>query len=315
MPVQPPAQRCHHEDWGAPESTLYRSRLLSIGKFRCPIDHPAFHRDAMNKGHLVVFPRTSVIIEQAGARPVVADPNTAVLYNDRQEYRRQANHAKGDRCEWFAFGAGTVVEAMAQADPSVHEREDRPFHTNQAFPDRMTYLYQRELVNYLERSPAPDPLLVDEFALCVLSRLFADPLRGGSGKSAPARERQIALVNAARQLLAHDVGASFSLSDLANRLACSEFHLSRAFSAAVGVSLHRYRDQLRLRSALQRLADSDDALTTIALDLGYSSHSHFGARFRQAFGLTPSRYRGQASLRLAAQLRKNLIAGLPAILE
>jgi AraC-like DNA-binding protein len=29
-------------------------------------------------------------------------------------------------------------------------------------------------------------------------------------------------------------------------------------------------------------------LTRLALDLGYSSHSHFTASFRRAFGLTPS---------------------------
>jgi AraC-like DNA-binding protein len=32
-------------------------------------------------------------------------------------------------------------------------------------------------------------------------------------------------------------------------------------------------------------------LTTLALNLGFSSHSHFSAVFRRAFGLTPSQFR------------------------
>jgi AraC-like DNA-binding protein len=58
-----------------------------------------------------------------------------------------------------------------------------------------------------------------------------------------------------------------------------------------GTTLAAYRGQLRLRLALERLRDSRSDLTTIAYDLGYSSHSHFTMAFRQAFGTTPSEFR------------------------
>jgi len=57
-----------------------------------------------------------------------------------------------------------------------------------------------------------------------------------------------------------------------------------------GASLHQYRDQLRLHAALNRLEGGQD-LTTIGLDVGYSSHSHFTAAFRRTFGHPPSRLR------------------------
>jgi AraC-like DNA-binding protein len=56
------------------------------------------------------------------------------------------------------------------------------------------------------------------------------------------------------------------------------------------VPLQRYVTQLRLARALIELPDSDD-LTALALDLGFSSHSHFTLAFRRAFGCTPSRFR------------------------
>jgi len=36
---------------------------------------------------------------------------------------------------------------------------------------------------------------------------------------------------------------------------------------------------------------SADDLTSLALDLGFSSHSHFTLAFRRAFGCTPSQFR------------------------
>ncbi|MEM9383862.1 MAG: AraC family transcriptional regulator [Pseudomonadota bacterium] len=313
MPSCPPGNDpADPERYLAPERRIYRSPLLAIGKFRCPLGHPAFHGGAVNNGNLVVFPRTSVIIEQTGARPLVADPNTAVLYNDRQEYRREANSQEGDRCEWFAFGDATVVEVMARRDPSVLERVERPFHTNHAFADRRTYLLQRQLVTYLDGTPQPDLLLVDELALRVLAKVVQrvpPEVPGRGARVARSRPRaRVELANAARRLLALQYATPANLSTLAEQLSCSEYHLCRTFSSCFGTSLHRYRDQLRLRSALQWLTDTTAPLTAIALELGYSSHSHFGARFRTAFAMSPSRFRRRASGSLVAQLRKNLIA-------
>jgi AraC-like DNA-binding protein len=48
--------------------------------------------------------------------------------------------------------------------------------------------------------------------------------------------------------------------------------------------------QLRLARALIELPHAND-LTQLALDLGFSSHSHFAASFRRAFGSTPSAFR------------------------
>jgi AraC-like DNA-binding protein len=62
------------------------------------------------------------------------------------------------------------------------------------------------------------------------------------------------------------------------------------FQQQTGMPVHRYLTQLRLRAALERLADADD-ITSLAIDLGFSSHSHFTDVFRREFGKTPSEYR------------------------
>jgi len=66
----------------------------------------------------------------------------------------------------------------------------------------------------------------------------------------------------------------------------------RLFHRQTGTTLHAYRNQLRLRAALERLTDPGVDLLDTALDLGYSSHSHFTETFRRSFGITPFTGRG-----------------------
>jgi AraC-like DNA-binding protein len=64
----------------------------------------------------------------------------------------------------------------------------------------------------------------------------------------------------------------------------SPFHLAHVFSKEVGTSVYRYAIRLRLANALNAVLDSNVDLTSIALDTGFASHSHFTARFREFFG-------------------------------
>jgi transcriptional regulator GlxA family with amidase domain len=80
------------------------------------------------------------------------------------------------------------------------------------------------------------------------------------------------------------------------------------FNREVGTSVYRYAVGLRLAKALDAVLDSNLDLTSIALDAGFSSHSHFTARFRAFFGLTPLALRRSASPGKAAELRKFVTA-------
>jgi AraC family transcriptional regulator len=49
-----------------------------------------------------------------------------------------------------------------------------------------------------------------------------------------------------------------------------------------------------LRVALERLSEGDCDLTELALNLGFSSHSHFTDAFKREFGRTPSEEKATA---------------------
>jgi AraC family transcriptional regulator len=54
--------------------------------------------------------------------------------------------------------------------------------------------------------------------------------------------------------------------------------------------LYRYQLRLRLARSLDLLNQYDD-LTALALEVGFSSHSHFTAAFRRTYGRTPSAFK------------------------
>lgn len=103
--------------------------------------------------------------------------------------------------------------------------------------------------------------------------------------------RQMPLTGAvarAKRLLREtaDRDTRLSLHELADAVSRSPFHLARNFRQQTGLSLHQYRQHLRLASAMERLADGDTDLAGIAHDLGYCSQSHLGAVFRREVGVT-----------------------------
>ncbi|NQW09091.1 MAG: helix-turn-helix transcriptional regulator [Alphaproteobacteria bacterium] len=68
--------------------------------------------------------------------------------------------------------------------------------------------------------------------------------------------------------------------------------LARLFQRDCGMSFGHWRQRRRLLAALERLA-AGEAVTTVALDLGYASPSAFIVMFRRALGVAPTRYLGE----------------------
>jgi AraC-like DNA-binding protein len=281
---------------------VFQSPLVRIGRWRCPAEHPIFNDSGPIPEALFVFPRGGVWIQHDSGRPFVADANTVAYYNKGQCYTRRRLSEWGDQCEWFAVAPEAVAETLAQHEPAAIDRPERPFCFTHGPSDPKSYLRQRTVFEHVSREPLADRLFVEEQVLTVL----ADVARLAyvhQGAEPPRRVRTpppVDLVEAARDVIARRFTENLSLSEIARHVGASVFHLARIFKARTGFSLHAYRNQLRLREALQRLAprraqkpaERPEDLVHIALDLGFSSHSHFTECFHRNFGKTPSAVRG-----------------------
>lgn len=139
-----------------------------------------------------------------------------------------------------------------------------------------------------------DPAMVDaaleERVVWWLAALVRPCARHAAPATSLTRRTRDA-VHDVERVLSERWGEAVSLSDLSRAVGLSVFHLCRAFRRLTGRTMHEYRETLRLRDSLDALQQGRRPITDIALDAGFSSHSHYTAAFRRAFGQTPSAIR------------------------
>jgi AraC-like DNA-binding protein len=137
-----------------------------------------------------------------------------------------------------------------------------------------------------------DTLAAETLTLALLQRTLDQP----TSHAAAGRVGRRKLVDRAKLVLSSDLGRRWTLAEVAAHAGASPVYLTQMFQQVDGLPLYRYQMRLRLARALDLLGDYFD-LTGLALDLGFSSHSHFSAAFKQAYGQTPLEFQRSAGLR------------------
>ena len=225
-------------------------------------------------------------------------PHPTTFYNAWHPYRRNLIDPRGDECEFLSVSEGLLLDASQSHGGSIIDEPGRPFAVSHAPCPPRVYLKQRAL---FESSLAAeiDPLSVEEQYLLLVHEI----IHSGQNFSVPAADHacpfQREQVATAKQYMAANYCQGLKLPEIAASADCSVYHLCRIFKKFAGVTVHQFLTQLRLRNALERLLDSDRSILNVALDLGFSSQSHFTSAFRMAFGLSPGelrKTRGQSIL-------------------
>jgi AraC-like DNA-binding protein len=91
-------------------------------------------------------------------------------------------------------------------------------------------------------------------------------------------------------LLKQNLAEPPSLEELGKKIGCSHFYLSRVFSTQTGQTITQYLRRLRMEKAAELLKSGEYNVTEAALEVGYSSLSHFSAAFHETFGCCPGLY-------------------------
>jgi AraC family transcriptional regulator len=303
--------------------TLYDSPLVSVSDYRCRIGCGAPGGEEQPDANKIVLLRSGAFRKHFGRRSVTADVNQAVFFSKESIYRVSHPADCGDRGTIFIAPPRILNDIIRELDPTVDRRPERPFPFVTGPCASGVFWRHRELAQRLETledsqtslagPAAPDPLWVDVTAL----QLIADVLEAAfarHGLASPSDKRRrdgteadhADRVEAAKTYLASRMSERVTLDDLARAVGASPFHLARLFQQRTGAPVHRYLMCLRLRASLERLADGANDLTALALELGFSSHSHFTDSFRREFGRTPSAVRRGAGRRGLREMSKNL---------
>jgi AraC family transcriptional regulator len=127
-------------------------------------------------------------------------------------------------------------------------------------------------------------------ALALMAEFFFAP----EIDAAPANARQWAVarerVERVIRILEQGLAEPPSLEALGHEVGCSPYHLSRTFSREMGLTIPQYLRQIRMARAAELLKSGRFNVTEAALEVGYSSLSHFSHAFRETMGCCPGLY-------------------------
>jgi AraC-like DNA-binding protein len=113
-----------------------------------------------------------------------------------------------------------------------------------------------------------------------------------------ARQRRLARerVDAAMLILRDTLQEPPPLEELARRVGCSPFYLSRTFSQHTGCTIPQYLRRVRMEQAAELLSSGGYNVTEAAFAVGYSSLGHFSKSFCEEIGCCPALFPGARAL-------------------
>jgi len=98
-----------------------------------------------------------------------------------------------------------------------------------------------------------------------------------------------------RDLIDRNYSQPLDLAALASAVHVSESHLIRKFRSTFGETPYRYLQRRRIERAMFLLRESEDSVTSICLDVGFTSLGAFSRTFAEIVGESPSAYRERAA--------------------
>jgi len=113
----------------------------------------------------------------------------------------------------------------------------------------------------------------------------------------------------ARRTLAYietNLASKIDIDDLAQVVALSRSHFSRAFKQCVGKSPMEYVLVRRVERAKAMISGTREPLAEVALACGFADQAHLNRRFRGIVGISPGRWRRSNLPALKASLQRNL---------
>jgi AraC-like DNA-binding protein len=230
----------------------------------------------------VCLPYRGLGIWHVGRDDVVADANQVLFVRGGESYRL-TGPVPGGYAELIITPDLEVLSDVAHVN-GCSLTEHPLFTRRTSLAEPRLQAFRTRFLHWAESAPDGDPLEAEELALALLrSTLRQRRVQHQVNSATTAR-----LIRRTKEFLEAMLSNRIRLADIAVAVGASSAYLTDLFSRVEGVPLHLM--QLRLARALVELPHAHD-LTTLALELGFSSHSHFTFVFRRAFGCTPSEFR------------------------
>jgi len=293
---------------GLPGSTvdwLFQTPRLGVAVWDCAAGKRGLSEERSPLWHVVSFVHSGAFVLHAQGQSAVIDATSVLFHNPGDPFRSEHPFGRCDHGSFIGIHREALLELLADQDPEAVERPRALFPRPYVHGLFGVYLLQRLLIRRLQAGPPPDLMAVEEIVL----KILAGALKGFRQAQGPTPVRRDPA--RARRCYAEDVKAllqqryreRLQLDDIARSLYVSPYHLCRTFQERTGVPIHRYLNRLRVREAMESMAEGEVDLSDLALGLGFSSHSHFTSAFRKELGIPPRGLKKLKTVRMAEMAR------------
>jgi AraC family transcriptional regulator len=274
----------HPHDFGRSviPRVLFSGTLVSAADFRCRAGAGIETIERFSAAHHLVFTRAGTFRRGGAWASSVVDPTQVLFLGPGEECHVRHSVAAGHDCTTFAYSPEALATNAFQTT-----------HLDQAMVSPEALLgYHALRAMALQQTQCPSAIhALEEEAIALLALLLEQRTQTGSAKHPRAFTRHRDMVEGIKSILAERPGDEHGLLDLAATFAVSPSQIAHVFRAVTGIPVHRYLLSLRMAAALEQLSGGQRDLSRLALDLGFTSHSHFTATFRKWFGMRPSAVR------------------------
>jgi AraC-like DNA-binding protein len=278
---------------------LRMTPLVAIGRLQCTPSHPLFSYVGPVQCPFVGFMRSSVrrtVWHRNRSASEIQTPNVAGFFSPDCHYEREAIDAAGDDSDWIAVAPSLWTELCECLPTEVFTQTDgtslRPFGP----VSTALYVTQRRFFEAAANHLELDNVEIEERAIAIVRSALKTASsywsRRGQRKhfrpSCERRRREI--VEDVKEQIALNFRSNLSLKTLATFANSTPAQIARIFPLQTGLTIHDYQQSVRMRVSLDMLRNGRQSLNAAALELGYSSHSHFSYVFRRWFGVPPSNF-------------------------
>jgi AraC-like DNA-binding protein len=246
-------------------------------------------------------------IQSAESR-VNFEPRTAFIYVPGNR-ELQACRRLGERHRFLTinFSSSFLRDQLMVCEAALHPlvKEFVPSGRPRSSPGKPVQLTaeHEQLISLLLRPQCDEgacQLRCKGIVLQLMADFLVKPCCGGGSscdrQKCLARERVRGVV----AILQRDLAAPPTLEAIGHEVGCSPYYLSRTFSREMGMTIPQCLRTLRMRYAAELLKSGKCNVTEAAMEVGYSSLSHFSQAFCQAVGCCPAAYSSQTQPQASA---------------
>ncbi len=269
-----------------------RTRRFNLYVHRCNGRATGSLGEEATSRNEIAFPLSGAYVRRCSHSVDVADPTTALFFQKDMPY--EIDHP-------ICGGDATLVVQDLQSDFNEKPDDETKGGSNEHRPfigsHHLTSGEWRTVIGLHDAIHQPDQpsrLFFDETLILLTHQLCSsrDKCASGTFRFGQNHQRHDVIRRALLYINQHYCD-QFSIDDIARSVGSSPFHLCRLFKQQTGLTLHGYQLRRRIRESINILRYTHVPVADIALDMGFSSQSHFGATFLKAVGETPGQFRNQ----------------------